>query len=116
MPTRLLDLLRETWKLHRSKEWVFPAPKSAGGKPIGISSLQSAFRRAVANTGIRKKAHVHTLRHSYATHLLEDGVNLRLIQTYLGHKSPKTTAVSTHLTREVRDSAIDPRNRLLDSF
>jgi len=118
MPTALLALLRKQWLLHRSAEWLFPAPRSIGGElqPIGRSSLQSAFRRAVKATGLRKKAHIHTLRHSYATHLLEDGVNLRLIQSYLGHGSPKTTSVYTHLTREVRKTAQAPVDRLMDGL
>lgn len=117
LPRGLLDLLRETWKRHRSEEWMFPAPKSKDhSRPVGLSSVQTAFRRAWKKSGIRKKAHVHSLRHSYATHLLEDGVNLRLIQTYLGHKSPKTTAVYTHLTREVRQSAQQPVDRLMCSL
>jgi len=118
LPRGLLELLREHWKTHRSKEWLFPAPRASAEnpKPVGKSSLQSVFRRARIKSGLRKKASVHTLRHSYATHLLEDGVNLRLIQTYLGHDSARTTAIYTHLTREVRASAVDPVNRLMDSF
>ena len=60
-----------------------------------------------------RRAHVHTLRHSYATHLMEAGVHLRLIQDNLGHGSPKTTAIYTHLTGEVRATQTDPLNELM---
>jgi site-specific recombinase XerD len=121
LPTATLQLLRDHWRTHRSPTWLFPAATRHGTQysvahdcgPITRDSLQSAFRHAVKRSGLNKRAHVHTLRHSYATHLLEDGVNLRLIQEYLGHSSPRTTAVYTHLTREIRDAARDPVNRLM---
>lgn len=121
LPTATLQLLRDHWRTHRSPTWLFPAATRHGTQysvahdcgPITRDSLQSAFRHAVKRSGLHKRAHVHTLRHSYATHLLEDGVNLRLIQEYLGHSSPRTTAVYTHLTREIRDAARDPINRLM---
>ena len=72
--------------------------------------------RAVRQCGIRKHAHVHTLRHSYATHLLEAGVALQLIQEYLGHKSARTTTIYTHLTRELREAALEPINSLTASL
>jgi site-specific recombinase XerD len=62
------------------------------------STLQRAFRLALQASGVTKPAHIHTLRHSYATHLLEQGENLRQIQVNLGHKSPVVTAIYTHLT------------------
>lgn len=121
MPCATLQLLRDHWRNHRSDTWLFPAPPRPGSQhcaahncgPITGESLQNAFRSAVEKSGLHKRAHVHTLRHSYATHLLEDGVNLRLIQEYLGHSSLRTTAVYTHLTREIHDAARDPIDRLM---
>jgi integrase/recombinase XerD len=121
LPTATLQRLRDHWRTHRSPTWLFPAATRHGTPysvahdcgPITRDSLQSAFRHAVKRSGLNKRAHVHTLRHSYATHLLEDGVNLRLIQEFLGHSSPRTTAIYTHLTREIRDAARDPINRLM---
>jgi site-specific recombinase XerD len=121
LPAEALGMLRAHWRTHRSPEWLFPAPVREGTRyfvppgagPISRSSLQSAFGRARKQSGVAKRAHVHTLRHSYATHLLEAGVNLRLIQVYLGHTSARTTQVYTHLTPEVRQTAVDPINRLM---
>jgi site-specific recombinase XerD len=117
----LLKLLRTHWCSHRSPLWLFPAPTRHGlahslvhdGGPVTRCSVQSAFRHAWQASGIKKRAHVHTLRHSYATHLLEAGVNLRLIQEFLGHRSPRTTALYTHLTSAVRATVTDPLNQLM---
>jgi integrase/recombinase XerD len=124
VPGAALAMLRAHWRTHRSPHWLFPAPVRqgtryfvpAGAGPISRSSLQSAFVRALRQSGVQKRAHVHTLRHSYATHLLEDGVNLRLIQVYLGHTSARTTQLYTHLTPEVRQTAVDPINRLMQGL
>jgi integrase/recombinase XerD len=121
LPESTLEMLRHFWKTHRSPQWLFPAPTRHGTNwsvahnagPVTRSSLQSAFYRAWKKTGIVKRAHVHTLRHSYATHLMEAGVHLRLIQDNLGHRSPKTTSVYTHLTKEVRATQTDPLNELM---
>jgi len=88
-------------------------PPSAAISPIHVSSVQKAFKAALQESGVQKPATVHTLRHSYATHLLEAGVNLRIIQAYLGHSSPKTTALYTHLTRKTEDLAAEAINRVM---
>lgn len=119
-----LDMLRELWRKHRSPRWLFPARTRRridysavhDGRPVHPTSVQAAFRRALHTSGVNKPANVRSLRHSYATHLLEAGVNLRLIQVYLGHSSPKTTAIYTHLTREVTETAKQPIAQLMDGL
>ena len=78
--------------------------------PVGCSER---FMAALLDSGIQKPATVHTLRHSYATHLLEAGLNLRMIQVYLGHASPNTTAIYTHLTQPSEDLAIQAINHIV---
>jgi integrase len=119
LPQKTLALLRDQWKSHRNKVWLFPAagrngkdmPKAT--KPISNSSVQVAFRKALKSAGINKKATVHCLRHSWATHLLEAGINLRLIQAWLGHSTPATTSVYTHLTEKAKSMAIKSIDELM---
>jgi len=104
LPSRTLAHLRTLWKAHRNPVWLFPAKGHNGqgaataNEPMCRSTLQRAFRLALEKSGVKKDAHVHSLRHSYATHLLEQGENLRQIQVNLGHKSPTATVIYTHLT------------------
>lgn len=117
IPEQTVDLLRAHWRTHRSRTWLFLSPNGVRdgvvAGPVSRTGIQSAFRRALRKSGVHKKAHIHSLRHSYATHLIEDGVSLRLIQSYLGHRSLRTTALYTHLTRELRQAAAEPINRLM---
>ena len=104
----LLAELRQWWKEHRHPQLIFPAVgrgwREHGGHPLndgpmGVGSVQHCFRLTLVSAGFpRGAASVHTLRHSYATHLLEAGVSLRQIGSYLGHSSLNTTAIYTHLT------------------
>ncbi|MFH1076838.1 MAG: tyrosine-type recombinase/integrase [Pseudomonadota bacterium] len=122
LPQKTLELLREQWKTHRNKVWIFPSAGNSGTnmpdatKPLSNSSVQTAFRSALKSAGINKKATVHTLRHSWATHLLEAGINLRLIQIWLGHSSPATTSVYTHLTEKAKTIAVKSINELMDDL
>jgi integrase len=119
LPERTLQMLRQYWVTHRHPEWLFPASNFRGNMataPMNPSSVQKAFRAACKENGIQKHATVHTLRHSWATHMLEAGVNLRIIQAYLGHRSPKTTAIYTHLTRKAEVPAVTAINQVLDEL
>ena len=119
LPHRTLALLRQYWVTHRNPVLIFPAPGRGGisqsttTNPMPRSSVQGAFREALTDSGIHKHASVHTLRHSWATHLLEAGLNLRLIQVYLGHNSPTTTSVYTHLTARAEHLGAETINRLM---
>jgi len=79
---------------------------------VAIANVQEAFHAALGQSGVEKAATVHSLRHSYATHLLEEGVSLRLIQEILGHASLRTTAIYTHLTTAVRAPVTEPLKAL----
>lgn len=94
---RTLDILRNYWREYRPVDWLFPGnPKDM---PISSRSIQKVFEKALHEAGIKKKATVHTLRHSFATHLLEAGTDLYHIQHLLGHTTIKTTAIYLHLSR-----------------
>jgi len=119
LPNRTLQLLREHWKSHRNSVLLFPAAGRGGNlmptntNPMPKASVQIAFKDALKLSAIHKRASVHTLRHSYATHLLEAGVNLRLIQIWLGHNTPTTTSVYTHLTVKAKAMASQSINELM---
>ena len=83
---------------------------------MNASGVQFVFVAAVRESNIKKHATVHTLRHSYATHLLEAGVSLRVIQAYLGHSSPSSTTIYTHLTQKVEAPAIESINQVMEQL
>ena len=112
LPDTTYALLRRYWVTHRNPRLIFPAlgrgcnlgPTSLA--PMSIDSVQGAFREAKIAAAIRKRrVSIHTLRHSYATHLLEAGVNIRAIQRYLGHSQLETTMVYLHLTSKGQEDA-----------
>lgn len=92
---KMLSLLREYYKAYKPKEYLFEGQK--GGK-YSTRSIQAVFQQALRRSGITKKASVHTLRHSFATHLLEAGTDIRVIQQLLGHSSIKTTQIYTQVS------------------
>ena len=99
LPRRTLELLRKYWIKSRPKSWLFPSDVKAADH-ISQSAVQLCFRKVLRGSGIKKHATVHSLRHSFATHLLENGVDIRVIQGILGHSSPKSTVIYTHLTQK----------------
>lgn len=127
LTARMLEQLRAFWKTHRNKVWLFPAPGRSWREraeernavlgratgPMSVSAVQNAFRLARAQSGLHPQATVHTLRHCYATHLLEEGVSLRLISQYLGHASLDVTVIYTHLTAVNEGQARAALDRLM---
>lgn len=120
LPESTLQCLRRHWVTHRHPRLLFPAlgrgrnQAAQADTPMPKASVQGAFRQAKGEAGIQKRdVSVHTLRHSYATHLLEAGINLRVIQQYLGHAQLETTMVYLHLTRKGQEDAYARINTLM---
>lgn len=106
----VLEMLREYYKQYVPAEWLFEGIK---GDRYSMRSVQTIFAKALQKTGIRKRATVHTLRHSFATHLLESGVDLRYIQELLGHESTRTTEIYTHVSNRNLSKIESPIEKLL---
>jgi integrase/recombinase XerD len=110
LPAKLLELLRCYWRSQRPTDWLFPSADST--RPISPKAVFLACRKAAQKAGISKPVHPHSLRHAFATHLLEAGVNLRTIQILLGHANLETTARYLH----VADVAVRTTASPLDSL
>jgi len=113
LPERTLGQLRWYWCSHHHPQWLFPGQELGAGGSMDERGVQRAFKAALAESGLSKPASVHTLRHSYATHLLEAGVTLLQIQSYLGHASLSSTIIYTHLTKQGMAEAAAVINRLM---
>ncbi len=107
---RLLEELRAYWRVYRPTTWLFPARRPE--KHFNDDKARQVFNQAKAKAGIRKKGSIHLLRHCFATHLLEAGVDLRTIQILMGHSSIDTTVWYLHLTRKILDATQNPLDLL----
>jgi site-specific recombinase XerD len=117
MPRPLLARLRQYWRRDRPTSptrYLFVAPSSR--THLHETTLQKTFSAAVAELGLAKQASVHTLRHSYATHLVEAGISMRTIQTILGHKSLRTTEIYMHVTQPGVERLQDVLDRLMSGL
>ena len=119
LPNRTLQILRKHWQTHKNPKWLFPAPGRGqihmpeADKPMPKASIQYAFRTALEHTRISKAVSVRHLRHAYAVHLLEAGVDLRFVQEYLGHSDPRTTMIYTRLINKALANPVAILNQVM---
>ncbi|MCP3995547.1 MAG: tyrosine-type recombinase/integrase [bacterium] len=109
---KLLAVLREYWKTYKTRHWLFTGQNPE--RPLTRASVHKFFQKARLKAGITKKASVHVLRHSFATHLLESGINIRKIQLLLGHRSLRSTQIYTHVARDYLEDTPSPLDILPD--
>ena len=114
LPKRTLTELREYWKIYRPSTWLFPS--KVKGSPINAKTVFSALKRACEKSAVTKKVGCHTLRHSYATQLLTDGVDIRTIQVLLGHKNIRTTTLYLHITDAAKQQVYKVVDNMLKDF
>jgi site-specific recombinase XerD len=117
---RTLHMLRDHWATHRNPKWLFPCEgrdhrqSPTADRPMRDTTVQDCIKRVIDELGWSKRGiSTHTLRHCFATHLLEAGVNLRQIQKYLGHSSLQTTTIYLHLTTVGEEVAVAQINALM---
>ena len=122
LPKKTLEVLRDFWKMHKHPSFIFPnrllgLKKSRNAKShMNVGGAQEALKKVITEIGIRKRITPHSLRHSYATHLLEAGVGIIELQKILGHYSILTTAVYTHLTAKGTQCSTRKINKLMSAF
>jgi integrase/recombinase XerD len=123
----MVQRLRRYWSFHRNRRWLFPGvgrgwkertrslsrAMGEAREAMSVSAVQNALRMALSASGLKKNATCHTLRHSFATHLLEDGVSIRQVSTYLGHASLASTLVYLHVTEISESRGREVQERLL---
>jgi len=109
LSTVVLEILRQYWRRYHPREWLFSGQNK--NEPIASRSIQYIFKAARRRAGLAKRASVHTLRHSFATHLLEDGTDIHYIQTLLGHKCIQNTTIYLHLRRKDIARIISPLDK-----
>ena len=114
LPQTLLVALRSFWTTHRHPRLLFP--NRNGTAPLCEKSLRSAFTKARDSLGIKKNVTPHSLRHGFATHLLENGVDIRIVQMLLGHASLSSTEIYTHLTKPMCDDLRNQLNRMFSGM
>lgn len=122
LPQRTLTVLREHWKNHRNPKLLFPAPGRgynqlcSTDRALPDTSIQIPFKQACRKAKINKPVSVRHLRHAYAVHLIEAGVDLRFVQDYLGHSDPRTTLIYTQMINHALPEPVDLINRLMDKI
>jgi integrase/recombinase XerD len=119
LPETALKILRKHYLTHKNLLFIFPKcgqgqkDENSAKEHLRKGTVWDLFKKVVTECKFNKKVHPHTLRHSYATHLLEDGVDIRIISEYLGHKSLETTLLYTHLTPLLKENVFDKINQLM---
>lgn len=107
----LLDMLRSYWQSEHPKQWLFPSLLDAD-RPISLSTIQKCCKRASAAARLGKRVTARSLRHAFATHLLERGTSIRVVQVLLGHSSVTTTQIYTHVSNEAIAKVVSPLDHL----
>jgi site-specific recombinase XerD len=122
LPEAALNIIRKHYRAHKNPLLIFPKcgqtqkDENSAKEHLRKGTVWDVFKKVVIECKFNKKVHPHTLRHSYATHLLEDGVDIRIISEYLGHRSLETTLIYTHLTPLLKENMYDKINQLMNDL